>query len=62
MTDTCKRDIEEAGGLCQLCGAMPDEGCPLADLSPWVQHPSRAITAGRSASCDPDDGVCESCQ
>ena len=63
---------ERKDGVCNLCGADPEEDCPLTDLSPEIaewsafhpsKHPSVVIIDPLRdilASDEPD--VCESCQ
>lgn len=58
MTDTaCTR---EPGTECAHCGARKYEDCPLADMTPGL-----LVTppiGGVQGTCNPDEGVCESCQ
>ena len=64
---------ERADGVCNLCGADPEEDCPLTDLAPelaeWSKHPAPAwkLNAEDSkafveALNKADDDECESCQ
>ncbi len=61
MTDPllCPRELTVLTP-CQVCGALPAEECPMADLSPELSQ-GAPITAGAACEVE-DDGVCESCQ
>jgi hypothetical protein len=63
---TCGRsNPSDTGEACSVCGARAGakEDCPLLDASTLeLLDRQRSVTAGRAAVCNPDDGVCESCQ
>jgi hypothetical protein len=52
---------ERADGICNLCGADPEEDCPLTDLSPelaeWSERKSAPVCGTPS-----DNEECENCQ
>lgn len=51
--------IREPNLRCK-CGAKANEKCPLAENTPdWAAATPIGAVPG---TCDPDDGVCESCQ
>lgn len=58
--EICQR-TENTLGTCPACGATADEECPYVGLMPGLLE-SAPISAGSAGVCDPDDGVCESCQ
>ena len=67
MTEiTCGRSVPaDIWTDCDLCTARAGEGmtCPLLSESTVVLLDRQGIvTAGQSAACNPDDGVCEACQ
>lgn len=53
---------EQRHGLCPVCGAYPEEPCPLDDASTQELLERQGVSAGQAGVCNPDDGVCESCQ
>lgn len=58
-----RRDQTAANEPCGVCGARPGEACPLLDESTVeLLNRQRSVTAGQASVCNPDDGVCESCQ
>lgn len=61
---TCGRSVQaDTGEACSVCGARSGEVCPLLDESTLdLLDRQRSVTAGQAAVCNPDDGVCESCQ
>jgi hypothetical protein len=62
-TMTCGRSAQIANEACNVCGARVGEDCPLLDQSTLeLLDRQRSVTAGQAAACNPDDGVCESCQ
>jgi hypothetical protein len=60
----CERAVKPSDGnvACVLCGAMPDEDCPLSDLSAEWAAPVVPKTTFIGGDSSGEDGVCESCQ
>jgi hypothetical protein len=54
---------ERKDGVCNLCGADPEEDCPLTDLAPelaeWSSRPAPAVIEHCTIS---DNEECENCQ
>jgi hypothetical protein len=54
---------ERQDDVCNLCGADPEEDCPLTDLAPELAEWSeRKIEVGSATFIVDDTDDCESCQ
>ena len=57
---------ERKEGICNLCGADPEEDCPLTDLAPelaeWSEGPVVTISVINEPGTISDNDECESCQ
>jgi hypothetical protein len=56
---------ERKDGVCNLCGADPEEDCPLTDLSPelsaWSQRSGYVVIIDEQCTIS-DNEECENCQ
>lgn len=55
------KKCERLDAECPICGARPDEDCPLVDMSSELLTEA-PVTAGTTGVCAIDNEECENCQ